>query len=78
MWPNIDEAAHQVAKELNKAGNEKAFGIVAISLMVMFHLAVPWDMNEERLIHTAMSNFVKVGKCAEGWETLSQNLPSLY
>lgn len=128
VWPNIDEAAHQVAKELNKTGNEKAFGIVAISLSrvftqgdlvcfadqdegrefvnatlqslidehreewgldgskefheqivaVMFHLAVPWDMNGERLIHTAMSNFVKVGKCAEGWETLSQNLPSLY
>jgi len=45
---------------------------------VMFHLAIPWDMNGERLIHTAMSNFVQAGKSAEGWEMLSRNLPSLY
>ena len=36
------------------------------------------DMNGERFIHTAMSNLVKVRKCAEGWETLSQSLPSLH
>ena len=45
---------------------------------VMFHLAVPWDMNGQRLVHTAMANFVKVGNCTAGWETLTKNLPSIY
>jgi hypothetical protein len=44
----------------------------------MFHLAVPWDMNGQRLVHTAMANFVKIGNCAAGWETLTKNLPSIY
>jgi hypothetical protein len=44
---------------------------------VMFHLAVPWDMNGQRLVHTAMANFVKVGNSA-GWDTLTKNLPSIY
>jgi hypothetical protein len=45
---------------------------------VMFHLAVPWDMNGQRLVHTAMANFVKIGNCTAGWETLTKNLPSIY
>jgi hypothetical protein len=45
---------------------------------VMFHLAVPWDMNGQRLVHTAMSNFVKVGNSATGWEILTRNLPAIY
>ena len=45
---------------------------------VMFHLAVPWDMNGQRLVHTAMSNFVKVGKCMAGWQALTENVASTY
>jgi hypothetical protein len=47
-------------------------------MAVMFHLAVPWDMNGQRLVHTAMANFVKVGNSAAGWDTLTKNLPSIY
>jgi hypothetical protein len=125
---NIREAASQLAAELNKPGNEDAYGIIAISLSRvftegdlvcfadesegrdfvnatlqwlidenraawgvdgsgrfherivagMFHLAVPWDMNGQRLVHTAMSNFVKVGNCTAGWDVLTKNLPSIY
>lgn len=124
---NIREAASQLGAELNKPGNEDAYGLIAISLSrvftqgdlicfadesegrdfvnatlqwlidenrkawgdgsehfhdrivaVMFHLAVPWDMNGQRLVHTAMSNFVKVGNCTAGWNVLTKNLPSVY
>lgn len=125
---NLREAASQLGKELDKRGNENAYGIVAISLSraftqgdlvcfaderegrdfvigtlqrlidenreawgidgsenfhprivaVMFHLSVPWDMNGQRLVHTAMSNFVKIGRDTTGWEILTKNLPALY
>lgn len=45
---------------------------------VMFHLAVPWDVNGERLIHIATSNFVQTGNSRAGWETMSRDLASLY
>lgn len=128
VWPNIEDAAYQLARELDKPGNEKAFGIVAISVSrvftqgdrlcfadahagrafvnatladlieahgrewgrsrfkelhekivaVMFHLAVPWDVNGERLINMASSNFVQTGNSLDEWDVLEKNLPSIY
>jgi hypothetical protein len=59
-------------------GSERLRGFPRAIVAVMFHLAVPWDMNGQRLVHAAMANFVKVGNCTAGWETLAKNLPSIY
>jgi len=44
---------------------------------VMFHLAAPWDIKGERLIHLSTSNFVETGKNATGWKILRKNVESL-
>lgn len=124
---NIEEAASQLGKELNKSGNELDYGIVAVSLSrvftkgnlgcyapagmgreiigealadmldentrswglrrfremhprivaVMFHLAAPWDIGGERLIHLSTSNFIETGNNAEGWQILREHIESL-
>jgi hypothetical protein len=33
----------------------------------MFHLAAPWDVGGERLIHLLTSNFLETGNHDEGW-----------
>ena len=45
---------------------------------IMFHLAVPWDVNEERLVHTTMANFVQAGADVGGWLLLEKEMGSLY
>ncbi|HKV78021.1 MAG TPA: hypothetical protein VJP02_07785 [Candidatus Sulfotelmatobacter sp.] len=124
---NIEDAASQLGKELNKPGNENDYGIVAISLSrvftkgnlgcfasagmgkqvigealaemlddhtqqwglkrfremhprivaVMFHLAAPWDIVGERLIHLSTSNFLETGNDTRGWNTLRNHVESL-
>ncbi|MGB2623622.1 MAG: hypothetical protein WA857_03890 [Candidatus Acidiferrum sp.] len=44
---------------------------------VMFHLAAPWDIRGERLIHLSTSNFIETGKNATGWKILTKNLENL-
>jgi hypothetical protein len=41
---------------------------------VMFHLAAPWDVGGERLIHLSTSKFIDTGKNATGWKILRENL----
>jgi hypothetical protein len=44
---------------------------------VMFHLATPWDISGERLIHLSTSNFIETGKNAAGWRALKENLENM-
>jgi len=44
---------------------------------VMFHLAVPWDIGGERLVHATRSHFVQAGQDREGWRLLSKKMGSL-
>lgn len=124
---NIEDAASQLGKELNKPGNENDYGILAISLSrvftkgnlgcyapagmgkrvigealaetldentqqwglkrfremhprivaVMFHLAAPWDIGGERLIHLSTSNFLETGNDADGWNILKEHIENL-
>lgn len=124
---NIEDAASQLGKELNRPGNENDCGIIAISLSrvftkgnlgcfapagigkevigealaemldentqqwglkrfremhprivaVMFHLAAPWDIGGERLIHLSTSNFLETGNDARGWNILRNHVESL-
>jgi hypothetical protein len=124
---NIEDAASQIERELERPENKAAFGVVAISLSriftqgnlacfapadegrrvinealadiieehridwrvrdflnfherivaVMFHLAVPWDIEGERLIHLSTANFVQAGKSDEGFRILKENLSKL-
>ena len=123
---NIQHAARQLGKELDRSGNANDFGVVAISLSraflhgqvclapdgegsrvltealdeiiedhsnewrvkgflnfherivaVMFHLAAPWDVNRERLIHLSTSNFVQAGKSAEGFRLLERSISKI-
>jgi hypothetical protein len=124
---NLEDAASQLGKELNKPGNESDYGILAISLSrvftkgnlgcyapaaigkrvigealaetldentqqwglkrfremhprivaVMFHLAAPWDIGGERLIHLSTSNFLETGNNADGWKILTEHVESL-
>jgi hypothetical protein len=124
---NIEDAASQLEKELNRPGNENDYGIIAISLSrvftkgnlgcfapagmgkqligealaemldehtqqwglkrfremharivaVMFHLAAPWDIGGERLIHLSTSNFLETGNDPRGWNTLRKHVESL-
>lgn len=125
---NIEDAASQLGKDLNKPCNEMAYGIVAISLSrallegnlvcfapageglrvvnealaetihshwaewrvksfrkfhprivaVMFHLAAPWDVNGERLVHISTTNCVETGNSPEGLRILADNFPKIY
>ena len=45
---------------------------------VMFHLAVPWDVTGERLIHLSTVNFVQAGKNAGGGRLLEHSMPRLF
>lgn len=45
---------------------------------VMFYLAVPWDINGERLIYLATSKFFGQAKCREGFRILQANVSKLY
>lgn len=45
---------------------------------VMFYLAVPWDINGERLIYLATSKFFEQAKCSEGFRILKDNVSRLY
>jgi hypothetical protein len=45
---------------------------------VMFHLAAPWDIRGERLIHLSTTNFVETGNSTPGLRILSENLPKVY
>jgi hypothetical protein len=64
--------------------NDKAWGLGQFRAMhdrivaVVFHLASPWDVNGERLIHLSTADFRNTGNNAKGWEVLSSNLPSVY
>jgi hypothetical protein len=125
---NVEDAASQLGKDLDKPGHEMAYGVVAISLSrvllegnlvcfvpageglrvvnealaetihshwvewrvksfrkfhprivaVMFHLAVPWDVHGERLIHISTSNCVETGNSPEGLRILADNFPKIY
>lgn len=44
---------------------------------VMFHLAAPWDIGGERLIHLSTSNFLETGNNASGWRILREHVESL-
>jgi hypothetical protein len=44
---------------------------------VMFHLATPWDIRGERLIHLSTSNFIETGKNATGWKILRENVEKM-
>lgn len=44
---------------------------------VMFHLAAPWDIGGERLIHLSTSNFLETGNNASGWKTLRKHVEEL-
>ena len=63
---NVDEWGLRRFRELHER-------IVA----VMFHLAAPWDINGERLIHLSTSNFIETGKNAAGWKALQENLENM-
>ncbi len=128
VWSNIEDAARQLGKQLDKPENSQARGIVAISLSrvftqndlvcyageeegkqfirkafdamisnhrqewhvrqflqfhprivaVMFHLAVPWDVNGERLVYTTIVNYVQAGADVAGWRLLEKELSGLY
>lgn len=125
---NIEDAARQLSKELDKPGKNRARGIVAISLSrvftqndlmcyageddgkrfiseefqsmiarhqedwrikpifhfsdrivaAMFHLAVPWDVNGERLVHAARTRFVPAGTDFRARLLLKKEIDSLY
>ncbi len=45
---------------------------------VMFQLAVPWDINRERLIHLSTTKFFGQGKCPAGFRILQENMGALY
>jgi len=45
---------------------------------VMFHLAVPWDVNRERLVYTTMVNYIQAGTDVAGWRLLEKELGGLY
>ena len=124
---NLEEAASQLGDELNEAGSQNDYGIVAISLSrvftkgnlacfapagtgkrlmgealaelldenpvqwglkrfremhprivaVTFHLAAPWDIGGERLIHLSTSNFLKTGNNANDWRILREHVQHL-
>jgi|ERR1035441_2787026 hypothetical protein len=124
---NIEDAARQLGKELDRPENGRARGIVAISLSrvftqndlvcyagedegrqfirkaleamiashrrewrvrqflqfhprivaVMFRLAVPWDVNGERLVYATMVNYVQAGADVPGWQLLEKELSAL-
>jgi hypothetical protein len=128
VWPNIEDAASQSGKELDKPENINARGIIAISLSrvftqndlmcfadeeegkrfitnefhsliarheeewrlkhflsfhsrivaVMFHLAVPWDIGGERLVHATRTHFVPAGSDMQGRQLLMKSLYGLY
>ena len=128
VWTNIEDAASQLSKELDKPANSDARGIVAISLSrvftnndlicyadeeegkrfitgefqsmiarhqadwsikmflqvsdrvvaLMFHLAVPWDVNGERLVHAARMHFVPSGPDNAARVLLKKEMDSLY
>jgi hypothetical protein len=40
----------------------------------MYHLAAPWDIKGERLIHLSTSKIIETGKNATGWKILRENL----
>jgi hypothetical protein len=44
---------------------------------VMFHLATPWDVRSERLIHLSTSNFIGTGQNTTGWTVLHNNFKCL-
>jgi hypothetical protein len=125
---NIKGGAEQLGQELDRPGNEKLFGIVAISLSrvftrgdlacvapagegrrvirealanmikehkkkwevkgfldlhphivaVMFHLAVPWDVGGERLIHLSSADFVQAGGRQDGFRLLQEAMSKIY
>jgi hypothetical protein len=45
---------------------------------VVFHLAVPWDIGGERLIHATRARFVQAGRDIAGWRLLEKEMSSLY
>jgi len=44
---------------------------------VMFHVAAPWNIGGERLIHLSTSNFIETGNNAEGWKILREHIEDL-
>jgi hypothetical protein len=44
---------------------------------VMFHLAAPWDIGGQRLIHLSTSNFLETGNDTEGWKILKEHVENL-
>lgn len=44
---------------------------------VMFHLAAPWDIGGEPLIHLSTSNFLETGNNPDGWKILKEHVESL-
>jgi hypothetical protein len=45
---------------------------------VMFHLAAPWDVNGERLVHISTTNCVETGNSPEGLRILADHFPKIY
>jgi hypothetical protein len=45
---------------------------------VMFHLAVPWDIGGEKLIHLSTTKFFEQTKCVTGFQVLRENISELY
>jgi hypothetical protein len=128
IWPNIEDSAKQLGRDLDRPENCLARGIVAISLgraltqnnliccaqvgeakqavgkalramiaehqeewrlktfrhfhprivAVMFHLAVPWDLNGETLAHMAGAHFFQAGIDHVGWRLLIGKIGPLY
>ena len=75
----IREALEELIEEHREQWQRKALRdfherIVA----VLFQLAVPWDIEGERLINASAVNLVQIGKIAEGWKILEKNMAPLY
>jgi hypothetical protein len=74
----IDEALADTLDENTEAWGLKRFGELHDRIVaVMFHLATPWDVKGERLIHLSTSNFIESGKNSKGWKILRHNVESL-
>jgi hypothetical protein len=75
----IRDALEEMLNESGKAWGLGQFRELYDRIVaVVFHLASPWDINGERLIHLSTADFRSTGKNAKGWEVLSNNLPSFY
>jgi hypothetical protein len=43
----------------------------------VIHLAAPWDIAGEALIHLSTSNFLETGNNADGWKILNEHVETL-